>query len=120
MTKIDLSPKVLDLVLYAGDGVNFRLSITDKDDEIVPLTGEMEAQIRIKRLDADPPLGEFTIDLSDFEDGVALLSLTGAETQALAPLKKFVGVWDLQWTPEGQEPRTLCQGKVECFNDVSR
>lgn len=120
MTKIDLSPGIVDLVLYAGDGADFRLIFTDKDGEPVPLTGEMEAQIRIKRLDADPPSAEFTIDLGVPEEGIALLSLTGLQTQALAPETKFKGVWDLQWTAEGSQPRTLCQGKVECLNDVSR
>lgn len=120
MTEINLLPQVLDLVLYAGDGVNFRLTVTDKDEEVVSLAGTMEAKIRVKRTDSDPPSAEFAIDLTDAESGIALLSLTGEQTAALAPDDKFKGVWDLQWTPTDQQPRTLCQGKVVCLNDVSR
>lgn len=120
MSEINLSPQVLDLTLYAGDGVNFKLTVKDTLGAAVPLTGTMEAEIRIKRTDADPPVVAFTIDLSDSDNGIALLSLTGEQTQLLAPIKKFKGVWDLQWTPTGKEPRTLAQGKVVCLNDVSR
>lgn len=120
MTEINLSPQVLDLVLYAGDGVNFRLTVNDTEGEPVPLIGVMEAKIRTKRLTPDPPSAEFVIDLSQADDGIAYLSLTGDQTQDLAPLVRFRGVWDLQWTPTDSQPRTLCQGKVVCNNDVSR
>lgn len=122
MSVIDLSPKILDLVLYAGDGVKLRLTVVDNTQEAVPLTGVMEADIRIKRTDDDPPVLGFTIDLTESDDGIAYLSLTGEQTQELAPIpaKKFQGEWDLQWTPEDSEPRTLFQGKVVCNNDVSR
>lgn len=120
MVGIDVTPQVLDLTLYAGDGVAFRLSITDKEGIPVPITGSMEAEIRTRRTDPDPPKAHFTIDLTDGEDGIALLSLTGDQTQQLAPDRQFTGVWDLQWTPSAKQPRTLCQGKVVCVNDVSR
>jgi len=119
---IDLSPQILNLKLYAGDGVTFRLSVKNKDDEPVNLIGTMEAQIRLKRGLGDDPLAEFSIDLSEAEDGIARLTLTGEQTQELIPItnKRFHGVWDLQWTPTDGQPRTLCQGRVECFTDVSR
>lgn len=120
MTEIDLSPAVIDLVLYAGDGVSFRLVVKDGDEVPVPLTGSMIAEIRVKRPDPDPASAEFAIDLTDAADGIVRLSLTGEQTQALAPTKDFKGVWDIQWTPDGAQPRTFCQGKVECGVDVSR
>lgn len=120
MAEIDLSPQVLDLTLYAGDGVNLRLTVKDTEDDPVALTGTIEAEIRAKRTDPDPVSAEFTVDLTDSETGVALLSLTGEQTQALVTDKKFRGTWDLQWTPAEQEPRTLYQGKVVCLIDVSR
>lgn len=118
--EIDLSPKIIDLVLYAGDGATFRLTILDKEGKAVPLIGTMDADIRVKRTDPDPPSTYFAIDLSNANDGIALLSLTGEQTQGLVSEKKFQGVWDLQWTPTDKQPRTLCQGKVVCHNDVSR
>ena len=127
--KIDLTPDVLDLVLYAGDGVRFRLVITDSAEAPVNITGTVKAQVRDKRGEVDlTPEGEFAVDLTDAATGIVVLSLTGAQTQdlydnwiALFPTaKKFIGVWDVEWTPSGAEPRTLCQGKVECGPDVTR
>lgn len=120
MTEIDLTPQVVDLVLYSGDGSKFRLIVTDKNDQSVNLTGTIEAQIRTKRGLPGDPSAEFSVDMSQAAQGIAILSLTGDQTQALAETRKFVGVWDVEWTPEGAEPRTLVQGKVECDLDVSR
>ncbi len=118
---INYSPQVLDLVLYAGDGISFSLTVTDSDSVPINLTGTMLAQIRTERDSMDPPSAQFDIDLDDAENGIAILRLTGDETQALVVgEEKFVGVWDLQWTASGDEPMTLCQGKVECAPDVSR
>lgn len=116
---INLEPQTLDLTLYAGDGVIFRLVVTDNDNQPVPLTGTIDAQIRLTRTTADPPAAEFAVDLTDADTGIVLLSLTGEQTHTLASSKKFSGVWDLQWTPVGAEPRSLVQGKVECVLDVT-
>ena len=116
---ITYDPQVLDLVLYAGDGTNFRLVVTDSANAPVPLTGAMIAQIRVDRSSPDPPLTSFNIDLDQAAEGIATLTLTGEQTQDLADGQKFAGVWDLEWTPLDEEPVTLCQGKVECNPDVS-
>lgn len=120
MPTIDLSPQELDIVLYSGDGAIFRLVVTNKDAQPVPLTGTIEAQIRAKRGTEDAPAAQFNVDMTDADTGVAILSLTGEQTHTLAETRKFVGVWDVEWTPEGSSPRTLVQGKVECELDVSR
>jgi hypothetical protein len=117
---ITYEPQVLDLVLYAGDGANFRLVVTDPAGVPMNLTGSMKAQIREGRDTSDQMKASFTVDLTGAATGIAILSLTGAQTQALAPSDKFVGVWDLEWTATGKQPLTLCQGKVECLQDVSR
>ena len=123
--QIDLQPQVLDLKLYAGDGVKFRLLCTDKAGAPIDVTGTVKAQIRLERLTADPAIAQFTVSSVDAYQGIIVLSLTGEQTQDLseddsASNGKFVGVWDIQWTPSGDEPRTLCQGKVECVADVTR
>jgi hypothetical protein len=125
MASISLQPQVLDLSLYAGDGVEFRLICTDNDDAPLDVSGAAEAQIKVDRLDTSVSLADFTTDMSLAGSGVILLSLTGDQTQALvvdpsSKSGKFTGVWDLQWTPPGEEPRTICQGKVECLADVTR
>jgi len=117
---ITYEPQVLDLVLYAGDGVNFRLVVTDPVGAPLDLTGTMLAQIRSKRDEVDPPDAVFNIDLTQHAEGIATLTLTGDQTQSLAPTAKYSGEWDLQWTATDAEPVTLCQGKVECNVDVSR
>lgn len=117
---IDLTPQELDLVLYGGAGVRFRLVVTDKDQNPVNLTGTIEAQIRTRRGVIGDPQGEFDIDLTDASTGIAILSLTGEHTQTLAETKKFTGYWDVKWTPEGAEPRVFCQGHIEVDVNVSR
>ncbi len=118
---INYVPQSVDLILYAGDGTSFSLTVTDPDKVPINLTGTMLAQIRVERDSVDPPSAEFDIDLTNAANGVAVLELSGADTQALVvDDTKFVGVWDIQWTPTNGEPMTLCQGKVECMPDVSR
>ena len=126
MAGITIQPPVLDLSFYAGDGVAFKLICTDDAEPPVPIniTGAVEAQIRVDRILPDPPVVEFSSDLTDAADGIIVLSLTGPQTQQLITASskpdKFSGVWDLQWIATGAEPRTLCQGKVECLVDVTR
>jgi hypothetical protein len=117
--KITYEPQILDLILYAGDGISFTITVTDPALEPIDLTGTMIAQIRTERESVDPPNAEFEIDLADAELGIAVLKLTGEQTHSLITPEKFTGVWDLQWTPAGEEPMTLCQGSVECRPDVS-
>lgn len=125
MPAITLQPQVLDLSLYAGDGVSFRLICTDSDDVVVPITGTVMAQIRVDRIAPDDPVVEFEANLANADEGIIMLLLTGDQTQEMiahpsSSKGKFSGVWDVQWTPVGQEARTLCQGKVDCVADVTR
>jgi hypothetical protein len=119
---VTLQPQDLNLTLYAGDGINFKLICTDEADSPIPITGTVESQIRRARLDA-APIMTFAVDLAEAAQGKILLSLTGDQTQDLVEAGvngKFKGVWDVEWTPTGSEPRTLCQGKVQCVADVTR
>jgi len=123
--EINLQPQVLNLALYAGDGVEFRLICTDKAGAPVDVTGTVKAQVRLERLTADPAIVEFATNMVDAYQGIVVLSLTGAQTQTLSahPSSKqgtFLGVWDVQWAPANKQPRTLCQGSVECVSDVTR
>jgi hypothetical protein len=122
---INLQPQTLDLSLYAGDGVKFRLICTDDAQAPIDVSGATEAQVKIDRLEGTPALVSFVTDMTNAISGIIELSLTGADTQLLvadpsSKNGKFTGVWDLQWTPTGEEPRTICQGKVECLADVTR
>jgi hypothetical protein len=124
--QIDLQPQVLDLVLYSGDGFKVRLTCKTPDNAPVDITGAVTAEVRLDRLHPDdPPILDFTVGLTDAYLGIIHVSLTGDQTQALtdhpsATNGHFTGVWDLEWDPAADEPRTLCQGKVECYADVTR
>lgn len=125
--QLSIQPPVLDLALYAGDGISFKLICTDDGDppEPVDVSGDIQAQIRVDRQSTDPPVGTFSADMSGADVGEITLSLTGDQTADLMTgagvvKGKFTGQWDIQWTQTGGEPRTLCQGKVECIADVTR
>jgi len=123
--KISIVPETLDLELYAGDGLKFRMICMTSAGAPVDITGTVKAYIRLARLTPDPPIVEFSVNMVDAYQGIIRLSLTGAQTQDLVEdpsVKngKFTGVWDAQWTPSSAEPFTLCQGKVECVVDVTR
>lgn len=123
--QINLLPEVLDLMLYAGDGMSLRFTCTNSAGAPVDLNGAVKAQVRLNRLNGAAPLAEFSVDTIDAYLGVVRISLTGDQTQDLldtpdGPVAKFVGVWDLEWDSVDMEPRTLCQGKLECVADVTR
>jgi hypothetical protein len=124
--QINLQPQVLDLMLYSGDGFKVKLTCMDKAGAPVDVTGAVTAQIRLDRLTPEnPPVLAMSVDLTDAYLGVVKLSLTGDQTQELtdgssAKNGKFVGVWDVEWDSAADEPKTLCQGVVECVADVTR
>ena len=123
--QINVQPQPLDLLLYAGDGISFRLICADGAGAPIDITGAVKAHIRLNRLNGVPPIVLFDANLIDAYQGIVVLSLTGDQTQELsdhesASSGKFVGVWDVEWEAVDAEPRTLCQGKVECAADVTR
>lgn len=119
-TKISLIPSDLDLELYAGDGVELVLGLTDAAGQALNVTGVVLAQIRTTA--ADPaPTASFAADLSQGATGKVILSLTGVQTASLVSgANKFAGVWDMQWTVTGGQPVTVLKGKVTCEPDVTR
>lgn len=123
--QINLQPQVLNLMLYSGDGVEFRLLCTNGANAPIDVTGTVKAQVRLDRATENAPIVEFASNLVDAYQGIVILSLTGEQTKELSEHTssdngKFKGVWDVQWIPAGKEPRTLCQGVVECVADVTR
>lgn len=120
--QISLRPIVWNLLLYSGDGFSIKVAITDLTGAPIDVSGSVAAEVRPDRLTpSDPPLASFDVSMVDAYLGIIGLSLSGAQTDALLTdgLDKFVGVWDVQWTPAGKEPRTLVQGTVECVADVT-
>ena len=117
---ISLVPTAVDLALYAGDGARLGIIVRDTAGEAVVLDGTVAAQIRAQR--PDPvALEAFQVDIVDADAGSVVLSLTGEQTAGLLNGDaKFEGAWDVQWTPAGEQPLTVVQGKVTCVLDVTR
>lgn len=116
MAAISFIPESLDLNCYAGDGAAVRI-VVSSSGATIDVSGDHEAQIRVKKLDTDP-LDEFIIDDSDAANGVLLMSLTGEQTALLGD--GFKGVWDMQWTATDGQPKTLVRGTITCTLDVTR
>lgn len=121
---IDLRPQKVDLKMYAGDGRSIRLTFT-QNGEPFPMDGVISAQI--KKLKTDTvSLVDFSVDMTDANpNGVVFISYTGDDSKDLMDHDsvrngRFSGVWDVQWEPDGSDPRTILQGKVECVGDVTR
>lgn len=122
-TQIDLRPVVLNLLLYSGDGCNLKLACVNNAGTPVDVSGAVSAEVRKDRIHPDdPPLVSFTVSMVDAYLGTIGLSLTGEQTESLLTEdpEKFVGVWDVQWTPADMEPLTLVQGSLECVADVTQ
>lgn len=124
-SSINVQPQTVDLALYAGDGVSLKFTCKDSNGDVVDITGTVKSQIRVDRSPGGAAVVSFTVSLTEHEAGIIKLSLTGAQTQTLvedasAVSGRFTGVWDVEWTPTGLQPYTICQGKVECIADVSR
>lgn len=120
---LNFRPTILNLLLYAGDGLSIKLTCKDKAGNPIDINGSITAQIRLDRIHPDdPPLASFTVSLVDAYLGIIALSLTGAQSLSLLEegANKFTGVWDVQWTPDQLQIRTLVQGSVECVADVTR
>lgn len=117
---ITLTPPIVNLTLYAGDGANLRLLATDLDDEPFDLRGDVRAQIRQQRTDPTA-IAEFEVEMAEAALGIVILRLTGEDTRGLMDGRtKFSGAWDVVWTLSGSEPVTLIQGAVVCDLDVTR
>ena len=117
---VSLTPPFVNLVLYAGDGANLRLTATDLDGEAFDLRGDVQAQIRQTRRAVDA-LVDWEVEMAEAEQGIVVLRLTGDETRSLmGDIDKFKGVWDCVWRMADSEPVTLIQGDVQCDLDVTR
>jgi hypothetical protein len=122
-TEATFVPESCDLVLYAGDGATLRITVTSAGEPL-PLGSDVTAQIRQRRVDEEPK-ADFAVDLDEAAQGIAVLTLTGAQTADLVLDSRardgaFSGYWDCQLTLPDEEPYTLVQGAVTCSPDVTR
>jgi len=120
---IDLTPKLMNLRLYAGDGAQLKITFGQQGAMLDMSKGTFEAQIRASRLDPSPA-ASWAVDQTDAAQGVVILSLTGEQTAQLMAddptVFTWIGAWDVQWQPTGSEPLTLFTGDCYCEADVTR
>ena len=114
--KIDLSPAILDLVLYAGDGEDFQIEFKDDSGALIDVSYlTWNAQIRKTR--TSDTAAELEIETTAAASGVITIHISADITRTLAK----TGQWDLQCTSSSRsEPLTILQGAVTCNQDVTR
>ncbi len=116
--KIDMTPAVLDLVLYAGDVGDFQINFVDEfDGAIDVLNYGLQAQIRKSRLGTDHT--DLELDLTHASLGQVIVRIPEEVTRDLV-----ANAWDkkAQWDIQCTNPSvvTLVQGTVTCSQDVTR
>jgi len=114
--KIDLTPAILDLDLYAGDGEDFQIEFLDGTQEPIDVSNYIwTAQIRKTR--TSDVAADLTIDTTDASTGIITIHISAEVTRGLPRTNQ----WDLQCVASGgSDPRTILQGTVTCTQDVTR
>lgn len=113
---VDLTPAVLDLNLYAGDGEALLIDIVDSSSIPVDVSDRTwAAQWRPSRRSEDDLAVDLEVDDSEAGEGRIVVRFPSNVTRTLG-----AGVWDLQATVVGGEPETLAGGKVRVTLDVTR
>lgn len=132
MTDIDLRPKVMNLLAYAGDTVAFTVTIPWAN----AAGKDWKAQVRRTRDQAEPD-AEFIITPPAGDGDPAYVLLAAIDTKrlagqapavramsaagSLAEMRVYSGVYDVQISDGGSDPvNTLVQGSLTIELDVSR
>ena len=114
-TKIDLTPAILDLNLYSGDGEDFQISFIDEVKTPIDVSRfTWLAQIRQLRTSIEAI--DLSIDATKANVGILTIHISSIITKSLPKTSQ----WDLQNTSLTTEPRTVLQGTVTCNKDVTR
>lgn len=113
MASLSATPAILDLNLYAGDGVTIAFEFTEAG-EPWPTLGTWEADIRATDK-SEEVIANFGVIVDD-EAGLVTLSLSGEQVRDLGTS----AVYDLQQVIPGAEPRTWYRGNIKVGWDVTR
>ena len=114
--KIDVSPAILDLVLYAGDGTHFQVKFTDDAGAVIDVS-DLSWTAQIRKTRTSDVAFDLEIETTDAANGLITVHISDEVTRALPKS----GQWDLQSTSVSDpEPLTILQGAVTCNQDVTR
>jgi len=114
--ELNADPVVVNIRWRAGDGLTITVDY-DADMSAYTFTAQLRTEV------TDTVAAEtLTIDDTDAATGVIVATLTGAESTALleSGARSWRGVWDMQATLTGEEPRTHFAGSAVCTLDVTR
>lgn len=117
--------KYVPLRIAQGESKALPFTVAGPDDIGADITGySFEAHIRRKPSSTDP-VAEFAYDITDAENGLVTIALTGAQTAAIIagdrdtdPASRYV--WDLICTSPGGEVTRLAYGPVVVSARVTR
>lgn len=115
--KLDLTPAVLDLLLYAGDGEAFEIHFQDENNEAIDVSDLVwTSQIRKTRSADETDIHDLEIRTDDAATGTIVVVISAEITRALPKSSQ----WDIQSTKGTDDPVTILQGSVTCSPDVTR
>jgi len=115
MSKVDLTPPILDLNLYAGDGSDIQLKFQTPAGALINVSDRtFTAQIRKSR--AATTAQNIQVITTSAATGIIVLHIPATVTAVLAKVSQ----WDLQCTSVSRpDPFTILQGTVNCSPDVT-
>ena len=119
---VPLGPATVNLTgVRAGDRNLILATVMDKNGPI-DLTGRtLAAQARGKVNDPDPPAMTAEVTVVDAVTGQISIRWPGDQvTAVLGQSATWSGAWDLQVESPGEDPVTICAGKISCEMDVTR
>jgi hypothetical protein len=109
-------PDDVDVVVYAGELVDFTVPVLDDEDVTVDVTG-WSGTAQVRRYPGGPLLHTWTLTLGS--DGVQVTA-TGTETAAFLSWPTLQARWDLWVTEPGEEARPVCRGRVLIRSRISQ
>jgi hypothetical protein len=118
MTILSLVPSTVDILAYAGDTLEVRLTHPAGFVAGRVYTAQVRATRGAATVDA-----EFTVSPGATEDAPVLLTLPATTmAELVGDAQQYEGVWDCQIAPAagGDPTQTVAQGRFVAFLDVTR
>ena len=116
--------KVQNLSLPRGDSREYRLEVTDENDNVLNITGStIRFTVKENISDSDPGAFQLTsanpaqIDIDDGGNGKARIFVTNTNTQDLT-IKRYL--YDIQVQPASGGVKTVVGGTFAITEDITR
>ena len=122
MATVSFAPAQVDLIGVRSGDKNQMSVVVSQDGAPMNLTGAtLTAQARKVITDPDPAALSAVVAVTNAAGGALTVRWPGdAVRTLLGTALKWDGVWDLQLVVSGQDPVTICGGKISLEQDVTR